>query len=138
MMYRTRRRGSAIAEFGPAIFIFFVIIFFPLLAILGLGLQYACGWYLNHTTAREVAVTRQSEWGTAITDCRTQFEGSSLHNFIKGTYTGAATPDPGQPPSVTVTTTATFKPFISIPFVGITDRMTFTYVTTRPREEVRN
>ncbi len=62
-MKRHRNRGSAIAEFGPALFILVVLIIFPLIMMLVIGGQYAFGWYHNHLITNELAVRKGSDGG---------------------------------------------------------------------------
>src|SRR5271170_7598244 len=61
MLYRTSKyqriaRGGAIAEFGPALIIIFLVGLFPLLDLLGLALKYADCYFLYNAVAREASV----------------------------------------------------------------------------------
>jgi len=54
-----RKRGSAIAEFGPALFILLLCLFFPLLDMVALGLHYvACAQLVSLQTQKAAQVTR--------------------------------------------------------------------------------
>lgn len=149
-MYTKRRKdskGSAITEFGPALFVFLIMIFFPLMDVIGIGAVYCCGWYCNFMVTRELAVRRQSDAGAVATEVNTQFMNSGLANFV-GIRTVAdlvhtpvynpANTVTGQPAEVVCTSRVTAQPFLTIPFLpsipGLSAPMTFTMTQARPRE----
>jgi hypothetical protein len=120
-----RRRGNAIAETGPALFMFLIIIFFPLLDVMGMALQYACGWYHNHLMLQELSVRHNDQGGTVHNEILAQFGSSGLSKFSGVTgITDSIGYDPpstnGQPEFVRCTTTIDGKPFIALPFFGFT------------------
>lgn len=49
-------RGGSIAEFGPALFLIFVVALFPLLNVIGLALKYADCYFLYNIVSREAGV----------------------------------------------------------------------------------
>lgn len=135
MRFQRSRRGSAISETGPALFMFFIIIFFPLLDVMGMGAQFACAWYHNHLMLQELAVRHKTEGdGTG----QINNAGSDVHKEVyrKFSSTGVAVfagitqvtddvtfPTPAantDPEMVRCTTTVEGKPFISLPFLGFT------------------
>lgn len=144
-MFR-RKKGSAIAEFGPALFVFLILLFFPLMDILALTAVYCCGWYCNFLTTREAAVRRQADGPTAANEITTAFYNTGLAKFvgvpsvtdINHTLTYSSTDNP---PTVRCTTTILGKPFLTLPQLpsvpnipGLTGDITFTMQSIRPRE----
>lgn len=56
-VYRRRlSRGGTLAEFGPALFVLFMVFFFPFLNLLGLALSYADCLYLDFMLLRQAAL----------------------------------------------------------------------------------
>lgn len=160
MSQRTRHiRGSTIAEFGPALFIFLIAAFFPLLSMLALVANYGAGFYLNYTAANAVARVKQSEGMSALADQDQSFIASGIGKLLGLTkdaishsltyrdaqLTQPATTDqpaiPAVPARIEVSTTFTIKPFLNhiIPFIGkvpgLTSPVKFAYHTEIPREE---
>lgn len=133
-----RRRGSAITEAGPALFMFLIIIFFPLLDIMGIAAQFGCGWYHNHLMLQELPVRLESEAGTVHNEIYAKFGASGLAKFAGITSITDATdysnkPTDGQPWTVKCTTTIEGKPFIALPFLGFT-KTKFTISNEATRE----
>lgn len=129
------RTGSTMTESGPALFILFCLLFFPLLDLLGLVLSYYSGYLLNTWQAREAALLRKvdatSPNGLIIKGLPENWKANGLGRFVNitkdiqtqveyeadiaDTRTGFA---PDQ--SVRVTTTIECGPYFTIPFfVGI-------------------
>lgn len=149
MFSRSNRKskGSAITEFGPSLFLFLIIIFFPLLDMLGMAAVYGTCWYANFMCCRELAVRREGEKDNVVTEVNTAFGNSGFSKFvgigdvnkdIKHVVT-YSTPTPGQQATVTCETTVVAKPFISVPVPlitapGLNAPMTFTIGSQRPRE----
>lgn len=148
------RKGQTTSEIGPALLILLIIVFFPMLDLLYLGLAYACGWYENHLAVRECACRLPTMSGTAETMAANQFNGSTLRGFIRATvvnnapsYTvnGAGANPPftaaqaAQGITVRVTSLIRVKSFLSIPFFssipGMGQDITFQYTAERPQEE---
>lgn len=149
---RNRRHGSAITEFGPALFVFVIIIFFPMLNLLGLAASYCCGWYSNFMYTRELAVRRSNEWPQVKGEIEAQFApggaapgiaafvtngagGGSITQIGPPTYTPS---NAGQPATVIATTRVNAVPFISVPWIGnvpgLTSAAIFNITSERPRE----
>ncbi|MBN8659948.1 MAG: hypothetical protein LCH63_04290 [Candidatus Melainabacteria bacterium] len=154
MRVKRKRRGSQIAELAPSLVILLLVVLFPMLDIMYLGIGYAGGWYLNQMTARALATTEPTDWPTAASRMTTAWQGSSLANF-----TGASVVSNGSSNAtggtlsggdkydkfVQVNTEVRINPFISlasVPFLnalsidGLTKPVTFRYVDKRPREEL--
>jgi len=144
--YLSRRlKGSAITETGPALFILFLVILFPLIDLLYMGLAFGLVWYLNHLEVRELAVRVPTETAQVLTDVDTLYTSTGFGRFIGLTtsrishpLSGGATYG-GTPLSVTCTTVATVNPFLNIPFVipvsGLNQPATFRVTSTRLQEE---
>lgn len=146
-----RRRGSALSEFGPALWLFLIMIFFPSLNIIAATLQYSCGWYINFALTREAAVRKIATddlRNQVKTDIKNDFQAFApgIQSFLKvandpimdSTITPTQTQN-GIPGTVTVTTPVTGQPFlfIPIPFVtapGLNQNYTFNISSERPRE----
>jgi hypothetical protein len=119
-----RRRGSAIAETGPALFMFLIIIFFPLLDVMGLAVQFGCGWYHNHLMLQELPVRLKVDAGNVHNEVFARFGASGICKFAGITSitdtTAYDSPTDGQPWTVRCTSTINGKPFIALPFLGFT------------------
>lgn len=53
-----RGRGSAITEFGPAMFVLLIVFFFPMLNLIALALSYTDCLYLNYLLLRQAGLER--------------------------------------------------------------------------------
>lgn len=53
--------GSAIAEMGPALFVLLLLIFFPLLDLVGMTVSYSACVYLNFMQTKEASVVPKAE-----------------------------------------------------------------------------
>lgn len=163
-MSQRKSKGSAITEFGPALFLFLIVIFFPLMDILGMAAVYCCGWYSNFITTRELAVRTAADGGlgtpppakdagrsatttggTVANEVNTEFLKTGIASFVGVTAAGlthAVTyigpTSAGDPPQVECRTTVRSKPFLTIPFIpnvpGLSADIDFTMAATRPRE----
>ncbi len=140
-----RTNGSAIVETGPALFILFIVILFPLIDLMYMGLAFAIVWYLNHLEVRELAVRLPTETAQVLTDIDTLYTGTGFGAFVGLTnarishpLSGGATYG-GTPRTVTCTTVATINPFLTIPFFtgipGLNESATFRVTSTRLQEE---
>jgi predicted secreted protein len=153
-----RRKGSAITEFGPALFLFLVLIFFPLMDLISVACIYCCGWYCNFLVTREAAVRTRADGGNgpggnggivaqevnreflrtgvaAFIGLRSPADETSGNLVHQCDYTTAG---PGLPPQVRCSTQITGRPFLTIPFIpavpGLSAPITFRMVSDRPRE----
>lgn len=138
---RSRRKGSAITEFAPALFLFLIVIFFPMLDMLGAAAAYCMGWYENFMACRELTVRKSNETTQVFTEVEANFNSTGFAKFIglqnlKNTAT--YTPVTNGVGYVCCTTTLDAMPFISIPWFGVAPGlnapMNFTFTSTRPRE----
>lgn len=152
-----KHRGSAITEFGPALFLFFIVIFFPMLDLLDLAAVYCCGWYANFVCVRELAVRPQAQAGNVVNEINAEFTTNAGAAKGIGDFIGVNSPGgslvqvPGFPPAavgvggtnlppiVTCATTITAPPFLTVPFVpanvpGLSGNIVFTITSERPRE----
>lgn len=162
-MSQRKRKGSAITEFGPSLFIFLILIFFPMMDLLGVAAVYCCGWYSNFLVTRELAVRTATDGGApsspapntsvsspnggiVATEINTEFKKTGICAFIgvrndsdlahSAVYEGAK--PGGIPAQVTCTSRITAQPFLPIPFFGgvpgLGAPITFTIQAQRPRE----
>lgn len=148
--YRKRRRssiGHEFAEFAPAIFVLLIVILFPMLDLIYLGIGYACGWYLNHLQVREVACVAPGSGPAAAGSALAAWQASGLCRFTNGSQTAAPnitylyldTTDPTFPSHCRVTTSVRIQPWLQVPFMGgipgIGAPVDFTYTAERTQEE---
>ena len=137
--------GSAITETAPALFLLLLVILFPLIDLLYMGLAFGLVWYLNHLEVRELAVRVPTETTQILTDIDALYTSTGFGKFIGLTpariqhpLSGGAVYG-GTPLTVTCTTVATINPFLNIPFVipvsGLNQPATFTVTSTRLQEE---
>lgn len=143
-VFPRRISGAAITETGPALFILFLVILFPMIDLLYLGAAYGISWYLNHLEVRELAVRHPDQSTQALSDIDNAFMSQGLAKFVGLTTESIAHPGgatrSGDPPVVELTTTATVNPFLSIPFFvsvpGLNTPVTFTMTGSRLQEEL--
>lgn len=126
MRSKRSRRGGAIAETGPALFMFLIMIFFPMLVVMGMAAQYACAWYHNHLMLSELPVRNKvSANGDPVhTEIANKFDSTGVARFVGVTnvtdvvsYQDAQN---GLPAMVRCTSTLEGRPFISLPYFGFT------------------
>lgn len=144
MRLRRRNRGSSISEFGPALFIFFLIIFFPLIDILSMTALYGTCWYINFVITNQAARSRASQAQQIADDQKAAIMQTGLAAFLKvqaGDVTTAITFPPaaaGEQPTVVCTTTLTGQPFVTVPFFidvpGLNKPLTFVVSSEQTRE----
>jgi len=144
---RCRKTGSAIAEFGPAMFVLVIIVFFPLLDFLGMAAQYGMAAYVNYAMSRELACRSVAD-GTGgsppavgtTTPVMAAVNGNQVYTDIvtngiaatgfgsflginNGTLTcqaGYTNPSDGTQPTVTCSTVIAAAPFVSVPWFSAT------------------
>lgn len=140
-----RPSGSALTETGPALFILFIAIFFPLIDLLAMGVAFAIVWYLNHLEVRELAVRNPTETTQVLTDVDRLFTSTGFGTYIGLTMGRISHPLPGQavyagtPRTVTCRTVCTVDPFVTVPFFaaipGLNTACTFQVTSSRLQEE---
>lgn len=146
---RSRRaRGSALAEFGPALFFLFIFAVFPVMDIIGLCFGYLSCVTMNDLQLREAAKEPKS---VATMQCGAvqQTIPQNYMSTVMGAFSGltdlpvtAITYTPGTTAVyVTVSTTVTVRPFLTIPFFvkvpGLGEPATFTISNSRILENPR-
>jgi hypothetical protein len=141
---------------GPALFILLMMIFFPMLDLMGMAASYCSGMYLNVMQVKEAAVCQASDSLSTTGQVQKGVVDNWLQNgvgrFVKTTtpihtnviYTAGQT-DPQTKITdqfVTVTTTFSCQPFLTIPFwipvPGLSAPMTFTYSSQAQMENPDN
>lgn len=152
---RARRRktsGSSIAEFGPAIGILLIFIFFPMIDIMSMCVAYVSCMVLNNNQVHEASLIKWSDatnqGGPVIHDIPDQWLNTGLGKFVKvvgapqttvSYRKGATGPDGITDKIVSVQTTVTCSPFLNIPVPvinvpGLNGPMTFGIESERPVE----
>jgi hypothetical protein len=151
-------QGSALSEFGPALFMLFVFGLLPVLDTIFLAIDYAAVYSLNQLQLREAVKTPRSQAlamnGPVIATIPTQWRSSLLGSLAHPTQDLVTTldyqPVPWQPVGsnqtlnfwfVIVSTTVGYRPFFTIPFLngipGLGSPITFTISGRRPVENNR-
>ncbi len=131
MLRRRNLKGQELAEFGPTLFIIFIVVLFPALNLLYFLAAYSAGWYVNHMIVRELSVTSVSNWGPVVYNKIQQWDNSSLSHFTgyitpinsinSGTNPSAmlvpsTNTSSSSPPLVRVTTNLNIPSFLNIPY----------------------
>jgi hypothetical protein len=151
---RNRRYGGAIAETGPALFLFFVCVFFPMLDLLYIVAGYGFGWFLHSTEVRECSVRKPdnsagSQYVKIADDdffknAKGMAEFLGFNDANRSTrirhdgpvFTDGANGAPGE---VRLTTSVDIKPWLYIPFIpgvpGLSKDIPVSFTTIRPQEE---
>lgn len=137
-MHFKRKRsnsGSALSEFGPAFFLLLTFGLLPLIDVVFMGVDYAAAFYLNEMQLREAKKVPKSiatdPNGAVIKTVpelwRHGIVGGLTPSDSKISTTVGYTPVPWKPVEggqtlnfwfVTITTTASFRPFLTIPFLN--------------------
>lgn len=142
------RRGSAITETGPALFVLLVLIFFPLIDVLGICANYCFCFLLHNAELREIALRRPiaAEATQALQRVDGEFTNTSFANFLRlspsdVTHVGPTwVTHPDNSMTVQLQTKVTCEPFLRIPFFfaipGLSADLPFQFTTTRPQEEL--
>lgn len=140
--------GSAISEAGPALFILLVCAFFPILDVIWLGINYSCASTLNDLQLREAVKLPKSQAtsaeGAVILGIPNQWRSTALGksaNPKQDVLTDVSYQTRVGAIYVTVSTTVSFLPLLSIPFFsgipGLGAPITFTVASNRPLENPR-
>jgi hypothetical protein len=120
--------GTALAELGPALFLLILCMFFPMVNLCTLGASFAACVSLNHTQLREAALLANHEAanskGSVIKAIPEAWKNSGIGQFVGSIKTPETKVnyrkiDGISNEAVTVTTTVTVKPFITVPLFNI-------------------
>jgi hypothetical protein len=143
-----RRSGNAITETGPALLLFFLFVFFPLLDVLYMGCGFGFAWLLHNHELREVSVNRPAEATTSLAKADADFfaNAKGMASFLKLTSVASVqhdapvfVPDAAQAKEVTLTTRVQIKPWLYIQIVpnvpGLSADVPLTFTTSKPQEE---
>lgn len=146
---RRRRRGSALSEFGPALFFLFIFAIFPVLDMIVAGYNYCSCVSLNDLQLREAAKLPRSQ-----AECDSGPVKLAIPNQWKASIIGGFANTNGIPQTdvsykakkgcvmVTVSTTCVIQPFLTIPFFfgvpGLGVPLTTTIVNRRVLENPSN
>ncbi len=119
------KRGSAIAEMGPALFILLLAGVFPMLDLIFAGVGYCAAYMLSDLELREAARLPKSQLEAALVQICYDWRTSGIGQFAGvvgdpqsdfGYYTDSQ--GSGPPLTyVTVTTKVQIKPLLPIPFI---------------------
>jgi hypothetical protein len=122
-VYR-KTTGSALSEFGPAIFILFVFAVFPAIDLIFMGLAYCACVSLNTMELRAAAKVSASEAQPAALAMQEKWSASGLGNLlglvnypsINVSYQQGSATVYGADQYVSVTTSFYVRPLLTIPF----------------------
>lgn len=142
-----RKRGAAIAETGPALFLLIIIIFFPMLDLLEMAAGYVFSSIYHDYMVRELAIRVPESNGNAAAKekINAEFRSSGFFSFLKMQNNDMKVdrvrylPDMANPTQIELSTTVTVRPFINIPFFaqvpGMGAPVDFKLTSVRPQEE---
>jgi hypothetical protein len=152
---RRRNSGTAISEFGPALFVFLICMFFPLINLLAIATIYSIGAEMNDEQLRESAVSKrsqaQSPQGSVMYTIPTNWKASGFGKYAKidsdvdtnVTYKDGPQDEYGNTQKfVRVSTTFSAKPFLTmampVAVPGLSADMKFTFSSSRLLEYAPN
>lgn len=149
MLQRPRNTGSAISEFGPALFFVLLVIFFPLLNLAMVGLTYFCCSTLTDLQAEKAALLPRSQaedaGGPVKSALPSVWMRTGMGAFAKLSQTPQTRlsyPIIGVTRHVQVTTNFSASPFMPIPFIpgvpGISSPLGFNFSSKRVLEDPKN
>jgi hypothetical protein len=141
-------KGSAIAETGPALLILFMFLFFPLIDVMTMGIDYVSTYTLNNVQLREAANLPKSQAASPAGPVKHNIPDQWKHSGMGAFVNVIGAPDTTvdykagesditgtQDRYVIVTTKLTAHPFLTLPFPvpvpGMSAPMTFTIQTRR-------
>jgi len=144
-------RGAFLNEFGPALYLLFIGIFFPLLDLISLGFVYGCGFTLNYFQTCQCASVPQSEaqdpTGLVKYGIPQQWQLNGLGRFVplvsdpvtSINYTDGQLETNGvQDKNIVLSTSITSRPLICVPILpgipGFTAAITMNFTSERPLE----
>jgi hypothetical protein len=145
-------KGTALAEFGPALWILMIGFFGPMVDVMSIAIIYGSGFTLNNLQAQQAAYSRYSEVAAKTDAVKKQWKDTGLGKFcnlttdpetkitlVKGqAIPGQEKAENNQDYLVQVTTTVTCRPFLTIPvggpIPGLSAPMQFTFVSERVLE----
>lgn len=148
-----RRLGSAIAETGPALFLLFILVFFPLTDACYMLAGYMFAYFLHNTEARECSVRKpdnnQSANYVKIADDDFFNNAGGMAAFLRlngaNRYTRISHNGPlyttgaAGPGNMSLTTTVKVQPWFYLPLCagipGLGADMPVSFTTNKPQEE---
>ena len=146
---RRASRGSSISEFAPALMFLLFALFFPLLDMVALGLTYNAGFTLTDLQAEKAAVVSSTDAKSDTGPVKGKVVNAWMQTGI-GSFTKLAAPpitDIAYPlidgiQYVSVTTTISANPFLTIPFIpgipGMSAPVNLTFSSRRVLEDPRH
>lgn len=143
--------ASALVEFGPALFAFLITLLFPIIDLLAMATVYSIGSTMNDEQLREAALSKRSQTedvqGAVKYGIPTAWRKSGLGRYAKIesdiettiSYADGPQDEYGNVQKfVSVGTTFSAKPFLSIPFPiavpGLNADITLRFASTRVLE----
>jgi hypothetical protein len=143
-----RASGSALAEFGPALFVLLIIVFFPMLNLMTLPMKYVACFTLNTLQLREAALVTDEQGTSSSGPIKKTIPDKWLHSgqgaFVKPLKEPLTEVVYGhgdtqlRSRTVAVKTEVLLPPFIAVPFhigiPGLGDPITFSISQTRVLE----
>ena len=153
--------GDSIAEFGPALFVILMFLFFPMLNMVSIGVSYGLGMVLNYNQVHEAALLPSADalsssgpikknipeqWQAGMGQFA-KLSGSPITNIAYRDGTTGLGSGAGQSDTtdkiVKVQTTITCNPFLPIPLPianipGVNGPMTFTLASEALMENPDN
>ncbi len=143
MRRKKRRNGSTIIETQTALLVIFLLVFFPLLDLIGLAMSYSLCWYVNSKISNQVARSRKVDGPALVESEINNAMHSGIGNFLKLGPGSIQVPPPvyndtAIPPTVQISSSITVKPFVSIPWFapvpGLNAPATLTFSSQLTRE----
>lgn len=145
-LLRRLAKGSAIAEFGPALWLVMLCFFLPLIEMVSLLSTYACCFALNLMQAEQAAICPKSQCDAVVKNqLPSQWQNSGLGIFAKcptlpqtqvlylANQQGGVGAAQGPSGTVCVNTTFQVAPFIQLPFLP--NPISFTISSVRCLED---
>lgn len=147
-----RVSGSSIAEFGPVLFVLFLVLVFPLVDLLSMAITYTAGTMLNQAQLRLAVTTPASQLqdttASPMADVTKAWQSQGMAAFAsldsppKCTVSYAPAFAGSTDFTVGVTTTVVARPLLRMPMFpgvpGLGAPMTFQYYSERLLEDPRN
>ncbi len=149
-----RERGQAMSELPGALMILILMVFFPLVNLLAMGVQFGCCFTLNSVQLREAALVKKSQVNATVAAVANNWKNMGLGKFVnlhQGPLTKVSYKDGQKDPVSNITdkiivveTAMSIRPFLNqdmpmLPKVtGLNLPMQFRFVSERPLENHHN
>ena len=136
-------RGSAIAEFAPALMVL-GLISVPMFDLMGVGVAFVSGYVMNVYQTREVALAKSSDASAVAYSSYVKWASKGMGRIARmgNGHGDIKYVNQGDTVNVTVTSKVMFKPPLMLPFIpnlpGVSAPVELVFSSARPMEDPKD